>query len=122
MLGLRQHIGSYEARIGFRAGKDDYFTGTGNHIHIHLAKNLPFGCSHEGITRTDNLVDSRNCIRSVSKSRNGLDSSHQINFRCVEFMQGSGNNGMPLECTGRCYGHNPAYAGNFGRDDVHQYG
>ena len=101
MLGLRQHVRRDEPRIGRSAGQDDHFAGTGNHVDVHLSEDFALRRGDIGVAGADDLVDAGDRFGAVSKGRNSLGASHQVDLRHVQLMQGGGNDGMLLERAGR---------------------
>ena len=72
MLCLREQVSRYKLGIGCPVGYDHYLARAGDHVDIDQTEHLSFCLGNKGVTRSDDLVDLRNGLSTVSESGNSL--------------------------------------------------
>ena len=121
VLRLRQQIGGNPLRIVAPIGKDENFRGTGNHVDSYPAKDAALCCGDVGISRTDNLVDGRDCRGAVGERRYRLGSAHSIHFLYADHPSRRQYEWIEDPARRRHGHHQPLDAGDFGGNGVHQH-
>ena len=72
MLGLAEQIHRHPVRRGGAIGQHQDFTGAGNHVDAHGAKDAALGCCHIGVARAGDLVHSRDGGGAIGQCRHSL--------------------------------------------------
>ena len=95
MLCLTQHIRRRIHRVGSLVSHNEDFTGTCQHINIHMAIDFLLGQSHKDIARAGNLIHPRDSSRAKSHGRNGLGPANLVNL--ADPCQLSGNEHIGID-------------------------
>ena len=96
MLGLREQICGYQARVGCRVGEHHNFRRAGQQRDAHRAEDLPLRSHRIGGTRTDDFVHRRNALRAIRQRAHSLRPTHGVHFVNAQQARGRRNRRMHL--------------------------
>ena len=123
VLRLAQEVRSHKSGAGLTVGNDQHLRGSGNHVDVHLSKDLLFGLSHIGVAGTNDLVHLGDRLCPVGQSGDGLGSAHLVDLGNASNLGSGQNGGVHLAVLSRRGDHDDLpYPGNMGGDGVHQHG
>ena len=122
MLRLGEEVRGGVRGIGLRVGDDQDLAGAGDHIDGRDPEDLAFGFRDEGIPRTHDLVGFRDAFGAVGQSRHRLRPADLEDAVDPGDPRRGQNDGIHLSVPTRRRGdHELLYAGDLGRDGIHQH-
>ena len=81
MFSLRQQVGSSKHRVGCFVGNKTNFRRTGWHVYSHIVQgNLLLGSHDKLVARTENLINLRHALRTVSHGSDSLNATRLKNL------------------------------------------
>ena len=88
MFGLRDQICGDESRIRRLIRQHHDFTGARNTIDVDFPKHMLFGKCHKQVSWTDNFINTRKPLDTVSHRGHRLSTTNSINFGHSDFRTG----------------------------------
>ena len=123
MFGLGQHVRGKDPGIVVLIRDDEHLARARYRIRRDQTVDLLLRFRHIGVSRSDDLIDSRHGFRSVRQRGNGLCPAD------LEDLRDAGNSGRREDIrihsavgTGWCYHHDLLTARDPGRNQIHQDG
>ena len=118
---LTQEIRRRPGGGGISVRQDQNFTGAGDHINVHQAKDLSLGCGHKNTAGTHNFIHFGYAFCTVGQGGDRLGTANlKHGVRSCQPRRRQGLRTGRAVPPGRRHQNNFAYTGNFRRDYVHQ--
>ncbi len=122
VLGLGHQVCRDHHGFGRGIGQHADLGRAGDHVDSHVARDNLLGSGNKSVTRTGDLVDTRNGLGTVRQRGHGLSAAHHIDFvHAAELCRGERVGADQAVLLRRRHHNHALDAGNLGGNGIHEH-